>query len=122
MGVLADLVTQAQPALVGGGCTAKATAGATWLWQFYDINDTAGDPIDLSAVTGTCEVVDSDENVVTTLDFDGDNDGTFTIGLDEGDTVALAPGKYRWRFSLDDATDVVQFWGGQASKFVIEEA
>lgn len=121
MGVLASLVSQAQPALFGNGVTAAGTAGATWLWEFYDVNDTDGDPIDLSGVTGLCEIVDTDDSVVVALDFDGNADGTFSLGLDEVDTV-LTPGKYRWRFSLDDATDVVQVWGGSPSKFNIEEA
>lgn len=124
MGVLSSLVSQAQPALFGNGVTAAGTAGATWLWQFIDVNDTAGDPIDLSGVTGVCKVVATSDHstVVATLDFDGNNDGTFSVGLDEDDTAALTPGSYNWWLTLDDATDVVQVWGGSASKFSIREA
>lgn len=122
MGVLADLVAQAQPALVGGGCTASATAGATWLWEGEDVTDPAGDPVDLTGVTGLCEIVNSADTVVATLDFAGAVDGTFTIGLDEADTAALTVGRYRWRFSLDDGDDIVQVWGAAASRFNIVEA
>lgn len=123
MGVLSSLVSQAQPALFGNGVTASATAGATWLWQFVDLNDTAGDPIDLTAVTGTCKVVGlNDDSVLVTLDFDGNADGTFSVGKDEDDTAALTPGTYRWWMTLDDATDVVQLWGGTPSKFTVKGA
>lgn len=122
MGVLASLVSQAQPALFGGGVTARATIGATWLWR-GSVTDTAGDPIDLTAVTGVCEVVNKETDaVVQALDYDGNADGTFTVGLDETDSALLAAGKYRWRFTLDDATDVVQVWGGPSSNFEIMEA
>lgn len=124
MGVLSSLVSQAQPALFGNGVTAAGTAGATWLWQFVDLNDTAGDPIDLTGVTGTCKIVDKDDHttVITTLDFDGNSDGTFSVGKDEDATAPLTPGTYCWWLTLDDTTDVIQVWGGSASKFSIREA
>lgn len=122
MGVLADLVAQSQPAFFGNGVTASATAGATWLWPFEDVTDSNGDPIDLSAVTGVCEIVTTADVVVDTLDFVGAVGGSFTLGLDEAATAALTPGKYRWRFTLDDTTDTVQVWGGASSKFNIVEA
>lgn len=123
MGVLSSIVSQAQPALFGNGVSAAGTAGATWLWQFVDLNDTAGDPIDLTGVTGTCKIVSQSDHstVVATLDFTGNADGTFSVGLDEADTAALTPGSYDWWMTLDDATDVVQLWGG-SSRFTVKEA
>lgn len=125
MAGFSDLVTQAQPAIFGGGVSASATAGRTWLWRFVDVNDTAGDPIDLSAVTGTCKVLTGvGGSVVATLDFDGGT-GEFTVGLDETDTVGLyagAGGKpYAcwWSLVLDDSTDEVQVWGVSKSQFNI---
>lgn len=118
-----DLVAQAQPALYGKGVTASATAGATWLWSFVEVTDSAGDPINLSAVTGVCEVVNIDTDaVVTTITFTGAADGSFTLSKDESLTAAVAVGKYRWRLSLNNATDTVQAWGGNLSKFTVEEA
>lgn len=123
MGVLADLVAQSQPAYFGEGSTASATAGATWLWPFEDVVDNNGDAINLTTVTGTCQVVTTADSVlVTTLTFTGAAGGSFTLGKDEADTAALTPGKYRWRFTLNDGTDTVQVWGGDASKFNIEKA
>lgn len=113
-----DLVAQSQPALLGGGVSASATEGRTWLWRFVDVNDGAGDPIDLTAVTGTCAVVD-----VVALDFVG-GVGEFTVGLGEADTVGLANGEDRarackWSLVLDDGTDSVQVWGPSKSAFNI---
>lgn len=127
MGVLSSIVSQAQPALFGNGVTAGGTIGATWLWNFVDFNDTAGDPIDLSAVTGVCKILnDSTGAEIVTLDFDGNNDGTFSVGLDEADTASVpATGNgsvYRWYLTLDDGTDVVQVWGSSPSKFTVKEA
>lgn len=126
MGVLADLVPQAQPALFGGGVSGAGTDGATWLWRFIEFTDSAGDDIDLSAVTGVCTVETAvGGSTVATLDFDGAADGSFTIGLDEADTAGLANGATTqprpcvWSLTLDDGDDVVQVWGAGNSKFRI---
>lgn len=121
MGVLADLVAQSQPAYFGGGVAASATAGATWLWRFEDVVDNNGDPINLTTVTGTCQIIGDADALVTTVTFTGAV-GSFTLSKDEAATAALTPGRYRWRFTLNDGTDTVQVWGDDHSRFNIEKA
>ena len=125
MAGFSDLVTQAQPAIFGGGVSASATAGRTWLWRFVDVNDTAGTPINLAAITGTCKVLTGvGGTVVATLTFTGGT-GEFTVGLDEASTVGLYAGvdgrPYAcwWSLVLDNGTDEVQVWGLSKSSFNI---
>jgi hypothetical protein len=124
----ADLVRQAQPALYAGGVTASATAGRTWRFDFTDVTDAAGDAIDLSAVTGTCEVLDTPgaASPVVAFTFDGNADGTFSLTVDETDTDGLYSGSDNkgrmcyWNFVMTDGTDSVQVWDARNSKFVIQ--
>lgn len=121
-----DLVDQAQPALLGAGVSASATEGRTWRWQFLDVNDLAGDPIDLTGVTGVCKVLSAvGGSDVIELDFDGAADGSFTIGADEADTAGLYEGDGKrartcaWTLVLTDGTDSVQVWNPMNSRFSI---
>lgn len=121
-----DLVDQAQPALLGGGVSASATEGRTWRWQFLDVNDLAGDPIDLAAVTGTCKVLtEAGGTEVIALTFTGAADGSFTLGADEAATAGLHTGtaaKARvctWSLVLTSGGDSVQIWGPANSRFSI---
>lgn len=123
-----DLVAQAQPALIGQGCAASGTAGRTWSWRFTDLVDNDGDPIDLSAITGTAAVVTAPGGSdVVELTFDG-GIGEFTIGADEGDTAGTFSGAdYQrgrscyWYLTLDDGTDSVQAWLVDNSPFQIRK-
>lgn len=121
MAGFADLVAKGQPALLGGGCAAKATEGRTWSWTFLDIVDDNGDDIDLSGITGTCTVWDG-ATVVTTLTFTGGT-GTFTVSKAKADTVNLAGSvrerKCKWGLELDNGTVAVQAWAPTNSSFVI---
>ena len=123
-----DLVLQAQPALVSDGCQARATEGMTWKWQIGGVTDTAGAPIDLSAITGTCTIWDkpSGGTTVTTLTFTGAADGSFTLYKDEAATVNLASGADSrgqricyWSLTLSNGTDTIAVWAAPASKFII---
>lgn len=120
MSGFADLVTQGQPALYGGGVSNRGTAGRTWLWEWVDVNDIAGDPIDLTAVTGTCVVADpnSGEEVLS-LDFTG-GIGSFAVGASEEDTASAAVGTFVWSLVLKSGGQSVQAWGSSDSPFVIE--
>lgn len=122
MGVLADLIPQSQPAYYGSGHNTRATIGATWRWEWADVVDGAGDAIDLSGVTDTCEIVDSGGSVIATPTFTGTALGAFTVELDEADTAALDAGTYNWRLLLDDGTDTWCVWNATSSKIVIEAA
>lgn len=126
MAGFADLVTQAQPALLGQGCAGSASAGRTWSWRFTDILDNAGDPIDLSAVTADCEIVTAaGGGTILALDFDGGT-GEFTISADETDTDGLfvdgdnSRGRIcAWYLTITNGTDSVQVWMVDNSPFSI---
>lgn len=128
MGVLADLVPRAQQALASGGCDAPGTEGATWNYPFIDVTDDNGDPIDLTAVTGTCKILDPGlVTVIATMVFTGHIDGSFELTLDEAATVGLAAGAVgprncRWYLKLNDGTDTVQVWEPFDSTFLIYPA
>lgn len=121
MGVLADLVAQSQPAYFGGGHASAATVGRTWLWPFENVVDSNGDPINLTTVTGVCEIVTNADVVVVTLTFTGNANGTFSLSKDEAST-GVTPGKYKWRFYMDDATDEIQVWGSGNSPIDLRKA
>lgn len=126
MAGFADLVSQAQPALFGGGFNVAATAGRTWKWRLYDINDSAGDPINLTAVTGTFTVVNSrGGSTVLALTFTG-GIGEFTVSATKAATAGLFSGgndqtgrKCYWYGTLDDGTNSVQTWLVDNSEFTI---
>lgn len=125
MGVLANIVPQAQPALFGGGCSAEVTAGATWRFKFL-ITDVDGTNLNLSSgVTGTCSILSAvGGSVLASPTFAGAN-GSFTVVLDESLTGALAgpsPVQARWLLSITDSTDVVEVWGPFQSHLIIYPA
>lgn len=116
-----DLVLAAQPRLCN--MMAKATAGASWEWQISGINDATGAAVDLSSVTGTCQVVTAPEGtMVLALTFTGGL-GSFTVSADESATAGLVSGstsrRCSWFLTLSDGTDVVFVWGPQDSPFEI---
>lgn len=121
MGVLANIVPQAQPAL--RRVPAAATAGATWRWVITVTNDAA--PVDLTGCTATCQIVGPNNDTVLALTVALGN-GTITISADEATTAELAPSgpplARRWFLRINDGTDTVQFWGVEGSPFVIYPA
>jgi hypothetical protein len=122
MGVLANLVQQAQPALYGAGCNAQVTAGATWRWQFT-VTNPDGSAVTLTSATGTCKILSSPTgSVLATLTFTGAV-GSFTLELDEATTATLATTdtvRAHWYMTLGDGTDVVQVWSSTNSRIVID--
>lgn len=126
MAGFADLVKQAQPALIGGGFHVDATAGRTWEWRCFDIEDDAGDPINFASITGTCKVVDSrGGSDVVTLTFTGGL-GEFTVSATAAATASLFTGgnnengrKCWWYLTLSDGTRSVQAWLVDNSTFSI---
>lgn len=126
MGVLAPLVKRAQPALVGGGCSAAATGGATWQWTFDGIVDDSGVAINLTGVTGTATIYSQDGGVVMTLTFTGAVGGSFVLSKDESATVGLGSSgnglQCKWGLTLADGTDIVQAWAPSNSDFTILKA
>ena len=128
MGVLATLVPACQPAFYGGGVNASGTEGATWQWT-GTITDPAGAAINLTTVTGTCQILTAlGGTVVATPTFVGLADGTFTLTLDEAVTAGLATDagptgrSCVWLLRLSDGTDVPQMFGPSNSRFVIYQA
>lgn len=125
MGVLANLVPYAQPALEGDGCEASGSDGASWKWIFSDITDSTGALVDFTTVTGTCTVLTAaGGTTVVTVTFTGAVGG-FTLSVDESLTVGLSSGATQaarrcvWRLSMTDGTDIVQGWGPLNSYFLI---
>lgn len=116
----ADLVPQAQPALVGGGAEARATVGRTWSWVFDGVVDSAGTSIDLTSATGTCTILSKvGGTAITTLTFTGTTGG-FTLSKDETLTGAVPAGKYVWGLYVVLSSNSVQFWGPSNSRFVVD--
>lgn len=120
-----DLVGQAQPAIYGGGFSGGGTEGRSWEWRFIDVNDNAGDPIDLTAVTGSCVLVTAVGGTqVLALTFTGGS-GEFTVSADEAATAGLYTGTGKqalavvWAMTLDNGVDSVQVWGPINSRFLI---
>lgn len=131
MSGFSDLVPKAQPALLGGGCSAAGTEGATWLWEFSGVTDDNGTAIDLSTgTTGTCKIFDATGTVIATPTFTGAADGSFTIGLDESVTAGLAstgaPGdrsrQCSWQLTIAKGGDTVAVWTANLSPFQIYQA
>lgn len=117
-----DLVLRAQPALVS--VEASATEGRSWRFEFADVTDTGGTPVDLSTAVGVCAILTAvDGTTVASPAFVG-GVGTFTLTLDEADTVDLAAGSTRrmcvWGLVVTMAGDSVQFFGPFSSRFMIE--
>lgn len=119
----ADLVNQGQPAIFGGGVSWRVTEGQTWRVVFTDVNDSAGNPIDLSTgVTATCTIYDT-ATELTTLTVTLGN-GTFTLSKAKADTVDLAndtkDGRMcSWKLELDNGTESVMVWLPGNSRLVI---
>lgn len=120
MAGFADLVQQAQPALVGGGVHVEGTAGADWEWEFEGVVDNNGDDIDLSTATGAC-VISNNGADVATLTFTG-GDGSFTVGLAATATADLNADSYTWSLVVTLSGTSVQFWGRSGSRFVVRES
>lgn len=129
MGVLIDLVQQAQPALYGGGFTGSATIGRSWKFPFVDTVDADGEVVDLSSVTGVCKVLTAPGGTeIITLPFTGHADGSFELTATKAATAAITAAAntsstpaYCWYLTLDDGTDSVQVWGASESKFVLKK-
>lgn len=120
MGVLANLVIQAQPALIGGGCNGRGTAGASWRWTFL-VKNPDGTVVNLSGVTCVCKIVAAAGGaVIATLTASGDASGVLTVEMDESVTVALTPFFASWYCTLSDGTDLVWVWTPTTSRFTIE--
>ena len=119
-----DLVLSAQPRLANIG--ASGVPGITWQWRFADINDFAGDPIDLSAATAVCKVVNADGTVLfEDFDVDLSTPGEFTVTGDAADTAgANGDGKRVsafWYLTITGADGrKVQMWGSEGSPFQLE--
>lgn len=123
MAGFADLVNQGQPAIFGGGVSARVTEGQTWRFVFTDVSDTAGNPIDLtSGITGTCTIYAGSAEL-TTLTVTLGN-GTFTLAKPKADTVDLSAGdkngrKCSWKLELDNGSESVMVWRPSNSPFLI---
>lgn len=129
MGVLADLVPRSQPALIDDGAKGgEGAEGTSWLWEFEELQDDTGAPINLTTVTGTCKILTKDlATVIATLAFAGAADGTFTLSLASGSTVGLAGGSTQprfacWYLKLAVGTEIVQLWMADNSPFTIHPA
>lgn len=119
-----DLRLQSQPFMFSA--EASGTEGRSWLWTVVDIEDAAGDLIDLtSGVTGEAKILtEVNGTVVLTL--------TVTLGFGEvsvsatpTQTATLANGdKARrccWYLKLTGPSSTqVQVWGSRTSPFIIE--
>lgn len=120
-----DLIGKAQPALVGGGCRAAATEGATWRWTFTGVEDNDGNPINLTGATGTCTIY-ADGLSLTTLTFTGASGG-FTLSATAANTAGLAgsaaaDGKPRvcsWSLTLTSGSETIVVWSAVRSPFYI---
>lgn len=123
-----DLVLESDPAYYGGGHNTSRAAGRTWRWTWINLTDSAGDPIDLTAATGDCKIVDADRTTdVLELDFTGALGG-FTVSADETDTTGLFTGSdysrgriCYWYLTLTNGTDSIQFWMVDNSPFAIRK-
>ena len=120
-----DLVPAAQPAYYGDGVSAKVTEGATWRFEFTNVNDDAGDPINLTSATCTAVVLDDGGTQVVALDFTGST-GSFVLSATAANTAGLAAGtsatagrRCKWTCRLSSAGNVVQVWGPSNSPFII---
>lgn len=114
---------------------ASHTEGTTWKWTVTDINDAAGDPIDLSAATCVAAVLtDVDGTTLISvggtpaLTFTGGL-GTFTLSATSSATAGLAAGATKskgrtclWFCKITSGANVVEFWGPAGSPFVIYPA
>lgn len=123
-----DMVPPSSPAYYGGGVSDSLSAGRSYRKTWIDVVDSAGDPINLTAVTGTCVVVASDRTtVILTMTFTGGL-GQFTISADESATAGLFTGAdfsrglvHYWSLVLTDGTDSVQMWMADNSTFTIRK-
>ena len=123
MAGFADLLLQAQPALVDK-CLASATEGRSWRWEITGFVDTLGADIDLTAATCTCIIQDKVDGVtVLTLTATGSS-GKVTITATAAQTANLANGKPErdcvWSLALTLSSSQVQVWGPVHSRFKIE--
>lgn len=115
-----DLLLLAQPTIAN--VSAAGTAGNTWRYEFVGVVDENGDPIDLTAAAGACEVLDSPGgSVLATFTVTGTLGG-FLLDLDEATTAPLAassPLRCVWRCTFTQGGDAVRFWGPSGSTFTI---
>lgn len=119
-----DLVAQAQPALAV--VHARATEGRSWRFVF-EVTDDTDTAVDLSGVTGTCTVWDSDTDAeVTTLAVSGTVGGEIIATKAPGASAGLAGSgdsskRCRWGLVLVSATaEQCQVWGPTDSTFIID--
>lgn len=128
MSGFADLVLDASATTGGrlGDCPMQETEGATWRWQWDEIEDRAGTAIDLSSATIVCKIIsDIDGAEVLTLTGTG-GVGTLEISATSTQTADLAVGatktqgrKCLWYCTVTSAGSKVQFWGPVGSPFTI---
>lgn len=128
MAGFADLVLDATATLGGriGDCPMQETEGATWRWQWDQIEDRAGDPVDLTSATIVCKIItEVDGADVLTLTGTGGL-GTLEVSATSAETTGLAVGatsskgrKCYWFCTITSAGSKVQFWGPVASPFTI---
>jgi len=128
VGILAPIVEQSQPAYLDEGFDSGGVEGATWRIKLGVLRDEAGDPIDLTGITGDsfCKVYDGFEgSLVATFTVTGHVGGQFTLELDEATTAGLAGAaevsgrECVWECVLDDGTDEAQMWMTSNSPFTI---
>jgi hypothetical protein len=120
----ADLVLRAQPRLAN--VNIDVTEGRTFRFNITDLEDGAGAAIDLTAATIVCKVVtDVDGSDVVTLTGTGSSGGlSITASAATMASLAVGATKYEprqclWYCKVTSGTDVVQFWGPEASNFLI---
>ncbi|HYF71837.1 MAG TPA: hypothetical protein VD864_03395, partial [Nocardioides sp.] len=95
----------------------QETEGATWRWQWDEIEDRAGAAIDLTSATIVCKIIsDIDGAEVLTLTGTG-GVGTLEISATSTQTADLAVGatktqgrKCYWYCTVTSAGSKVQFW------------
>ncbi len=124
MAGFADLRIEAQPALLAIE-NAEVTEGRSWYFAFTGVQDAAGTAVDLTGLTGVCQVWDADEiggTPVTTLVFTGAS-GSFDVSKTAATTTGLVTGdkprRCRWGLYVTSGATVVQFWGPTDSYLTI---
>ena len=134
MAGFADLVLTASASEGGrlANVNLDGTEGRTWKWTFDDINDAAGDPIDLTSATCVAGIITDIDGTplisvggTPALTFTG-GVGTFTLSATSSDTAGLAVGATKtkarpclWYCKITSGSNVVQFWGPTGSNFRI---
>lgn len=126
MSGLHDLLKYQDPAL--GRCPESMTEGADLCKIYTGLADDNGDPIDLTAATGVCKIINAaTRDVVLTPTFTGYADGSFELhATDTATANKVAPGETRldclWSLTITIGDDTVQVWGPESSPMPIYTA